>query len=168
MKLKNRIAIITGAARGIGLACAERFVAEGAHVMIADVLDEVGTAEARRLGAAYLHCDVSKSSDVNATVAAVVKKYGAVDILMNNAAINISGDFLDPSEADFDRVIAINLKSSCATALAVCFSLGKTVWFCSMPYVSFAAAASNWLPQPMRNFQTACGGSAPIRRRRRR
>ena len=112
MKLKNRIAIITGAARGIGLACAERFVAEGAHVMIADVLDEVGTAEARRLGAAYLHCDVSKSSDVNATVAAVVKKYGAVDILMNNAAINISGDFLDSSEADFDRVIAINLKGS--------------------------------------------------------
>ena len=112
MKLKNRIAIITGAARGIGLACAERFVAEGAHVVIADVLDGAGIAEAKRLGAAYMHCDVSKSSDINAAVAAVVKQHGAIDILMNNAAISISGDFLDMSEADFDHVIAINLKGS--------------------------------------------------------
>ena len=112
MKLKNRIAIITGAARGIGLACAERFVAEGAKVIIADVLDEIGKAEAKRLGATYMHCDVSKSSDVNATVVATIKQHGAVDILLNNAAINISGDFLDMSEADFDKVIDINLKGS--------------------------------------------------------
>ena len=112
MKLKNRIAIITGAARGIGLACAKRFVAEGAKVIIADVLDEIGKAEAKRLGAAYMHCDVSKSSDVNATVVATIKQHGAVDFLLNNAAINISGDFLDMSEADFDKVIGINLKGS--------------------------------------------------------
>ncbi len=112
MKLKNRIAIVTGAARGIGLACAEGFAAEGAQVVIADVLDETGTAEAKRLGATYLHCDVSRSVDVNATVAAVVKKFGAVDILMNNAGVNSSSDFLDISEADFDRVVDINLKGS--------------------------------------------------------
>ena len=112
MKLKNRIAIITGAARGIGLACAERFIAEGAHVVIVDVLDEIGRAEAKRLGATYLHCDVSKSSDVTAVVAAVVKQHGAVDILLNNAAISISGDFLDTSEADYDKVLDINLKGS--------------------------------------------------------
>ena len=112
MKLKNRIAIITGAARGIGLACAERFVAEGAHVVFADVLDEVGKTEAKRLGATYMHCDVSKSSDVSAVVAAVVKQHGAVDILLNNAAISISGDFLETSEADYDRVLDINLKGS--------------------------------------------------------
>jgi glucose 1-dehydrogenase len=94
LKIKNRIAIITGAARGIGLACAERFVAEGAHVVIVDVLDEIGKAEAERLGATYLHCDVSKSSDVTAVVAAVVKQHGTVDILLNNAAISISCDFL--------------------------------------------------------------------------
>ena len=51
MKLKNRTAIITGAARGIGLSCAERFVAEGANVVIADVLDDSGKAEAKRFGA---------------------------------------------------------------------------------------------------------------------
>ncbi len=112
MKLKNRIAIITGAARGIGLSCAERFVAEGAHVVIVDVLDEIGKTEARRLGATYLHCDVSKSSDVKAVVAAVVKQHGALDILLNNAAINISGDFLEISEADYDKVLDINLKGS--------------------------------------------------------
>jgi glucose 1-dehydrogenase len=112
LKLKNRIAIITGAARGIGLACAERFVAEGAHVVILDVLDEIGKAEAKRLSATYMHCNVSKSSDVTAVVAAVVKQHGAVDILLNNAAINISGDFLEISEADYDKVLDINLKGS--------------------------------------------------------
>ena len=112
MKLKNRIAIITGAARGIGLACAERFVTEDAHVVIVDVLDEIGMVEAKRLGATYLHCDVSKSSDVTAVVAAVVKQHGAVDILLNNAAISISGDFLEVSEADYDKVLDINLKGS--------------------------------------------------------
>ena len=112
MKLKNRIAIITGAARGIGLSCAERFMAEGAHVVIVDVLDEIGKAEAKRLGATYMHCDVSKSSDVKAVVAAVVKQHGAVDILLNNAAISISGDFLEMSESDYDKVLDINLKGS--------------------------------------------------------
>jgi glucose 1-dehydrogenase len=112
LKLKNRIAIITGAARGIGLSCAERFVAEGAHVVIADVLDDIGMAEAKRLGATYMHCDVSKSSDVTAGVAAVVKQHRTVDILLNNAAINISGDFLETSEADYDKVLDINLKGS--------------------------------------------------------
>jgi glucose 1-dehydrogenase len=112
LKLKNRIAIITGAARGIGLACAERFVTEGAHVIIVDVLDEIGKVEAKRLGATYMHCDVSKSSDVNAVVAAVVKQHGAVDILLNNAAISISGDFLEISESDYDKVLDINLKGS--------------------------------------------------------
>ncbi len=112
MKLTNRTAIITGAARGIGLACAERFVAEGAHVVMTDVLDEIGIAGAKRLGATYMHCDVSKSSNVTAVVAAVVKQHGTVDILLNNAAISISSDFLEMSEADYDRVLDINLKGS--------------------------------------------------------
>jgi glucose 1-dehydrogenase len=112
LKLKNRIAIITGAARGIGLSCAERFVAEGAHAVIVDVLDEIGMTEAKRLGATYLYCDVSSSSDVKATVATVVKQFGAVDILLNNAAVNFSGDFLETSEADYDKVLDINLKGS--------------------------------------------------------
>lgn len=112
MKLKDRIAIVTGAARGIGLAIAQRFVAEGATVITSDVLDAEGQAAAASIGAAYLHCDVSKADDVNALVAEVISRHGAIDILGNNAGIAVGGDFLDVTEAEFDRVIGINLKGS--------------------------------------------------------
>ena len=112
MKLKKRIAVVTGAARGIGLAIAERLAKEGATVVLADVLDKDGKAAAKRLGAAYKHCDVSKAADVKALVAFTVRKFGAVDILVNNAAVSVNNDFLDVTEAEFDRVIGINLKGS--------------------------------------------------------
>ena len=112
MNLKNRIAIITGASRGIGLAIAERFVADGATVVMTDVLDDQGATEAKRIGATYMHCDVSKAADVKAVVAATVKQHGAVDILVNNAGISITGDFLEITEEQFDTVIGVNLKGS--------------------------------------------------------
>lgn len=112
MKLKNKVAILTGAARGIGLACAERFASEGAQVILTDIMDDVGAAEAKRLGATFMHCDVSKSTEVTATIAAAIKQFGAIDILMNNAGISIGGDFLEMTEEDYDRVIDINLKGS--------------------------------------------------------
>ena len=112
MKLKDRIAIITGASRGIGLAIAERFIAEGATVVIADILDEIGLVEAERIGATYRHCDVSQSKDIQALVASVLKSHGAVDILVNNAAISIVSDFLEITEDDFDHVINVNLKGA--------------------------------------------------------
>ena len=112
MKLKNRIAIVTGAARGIGLAIAERFVAEGARVIMCDVLDDIGVKEASRIGATYHHCDVSKASEVKALVAATVKDFGAIDVLVNNAGISVIKDFFDVTEEDFDRVIGVNLKGS--------------------------------------------------------
>jgi glucose 1-dehydrogenase len=110
LRLKDRIALVTGAARGIGLAIAERFVAEGANVVISDVLDVEGEAAAGRIGATYMRCDISNSGEVSALVSAIVQKFGAVDILVNNAGISIPADFLDITEADFDRVIAINMK----------------------------------------------------------
>ncbi len=112
MRLNNRLAIGTGAARGIGLAIAERFAAEGASVTIADILDAEGQAAAAAIGAHYMHCDVAQAADVQALVAAVVARHGAVDILVNNAGIALGGDFLDVTEADFDRVLAVNLKGS--------------------------------------------------------
>ena len=112
MRLNDRIAIVTGAARGIGLAIAGRFVADGATVVISDVLDTEGEAAAKAIGATYMHCDVSKAADVNALVAAVIARHGAIDILANNAGIAVGGDFLEVSEAEFDRVIGINLKGS--------------------------------------------------------
>ena len=112
MRLKDRIAIVTGAARGIGLAIAGRFRAEGAVVVISDVADDAGEAAARGIGATYLRCDVSQSAEVKALAAAVAERFGAIDILVNNAGIALAGDFLEVSEADFDRVLAVNLKGS--------------------------------------------------------
>ena len=112
MRLKDRIAIVTGAARGIGLAIAERFVAEGARVTISDILDGAGEAAAKAIGASYAHCDVSKAEDVAALVSGVIARHGAVDILVNNAGIAVGGDFLEVTEEDFDRVLGVNLKGS--------------------------------------------------------
>ena len=112
MKLKDRIAIVTGASKGIGLACTERFAADGATVIMSDVDDSAGDAAAKAIGATYMHCDVSKASDVNALVETVIRRFGAVDILMNNAGIAMAGDFLSITEADLDKVLGINLKGS--------------------------------------------------------
>jgi len=114
MKLKDKIAIITGAARGIGRACAERFIAEGARVTVCDIDDERGNATAQTLGgnAHYLHCDVGDAAQVDELVGAVVEKHGAIDILINNAGVTAPGDILDISEAEFDRVIRVNLKGA--------------------------------------------------------
>jgi glucose 1-dehydrogenase len=112
LKLEHRIALVTGAARGIGLAIAERYVAEGAKVTIADVLDAEGEAAAKAIGADYLHCDVSLEADVKRCIAAVVKAHGAIDILVNNAAISIAKPFMDITADDFDKVIGVNLRGA--------------------------------------------------------
>jgi glucose 1-dehydrogenase len=112
LKLKNKVALVTGAARGIGYAIAERFVAEGATVVIADVLEAEGNASAKALKATFMSCDVSKSADVNRVVEAIVAQHGAIDVLVNNAAISIVKDFFDVTEADYDAVLGVNLKGT--------------------------------------------------------
>lgn len=112
MELKNRIAIVTGAARGIGFSCCERLGGEGATLVMTDIDDIAGEAAAKTFNAVYMHCDISKSGDIKRTVAAIVSMYGAIDILVNNAAIAMNGDILHIAEADFDEVIAVNLKGS--------------------------------------------------------
>jgi NAD(P)-dependent dehydrogenase (short-subunit alcohol dehydrogenase family) len=122
MKLTNKVAIVTGASQGIGLACAQRLVQEGARVMLADVREAEGRAAAEALGeAARFFCaDVSQKADVNALIAATLAAFGQVDILVNNAGVTHAAEFLDLAEEDFDRVLRINLKSMflCSQAAA--------------------------------------------------
>ncbi len=86
-RLDNKIAVITGGCSGIGLATVELFAAEGARIMVADVQDEKGAALAARLGerVAYQHCDVSSEAQIEALMQAAAGRFGAIDILFNNA-----------------------------------------------------------------------------------
>jgi NAD(P)-dependent dehydrogenase (short-subunit alcohol dehydrogenase family) len=129
MKLTDRIAIVTGAARGIGRACAERLLAEGARVIVTDIDDKTGAATVAALGSAahYLHCDVGDKAQVDDMIANVVAKHGAIDILINNAGITASGTILEISEADFDRVIRVNLKGAFLVGQAVARQMVKQV-----------------------------------------
>ena len=112
MKLADKVAIVTGATQGIGLACAQRLVQEGARVMLVDIKPG-GEGCAGPLGAAacFFGADVSQKADVDAMIAATMDAFGQIDILVNNAGVTHAADFLDVTEEDFDRVIRINLKS---------------------------------------------------------
>ena len=115
MKLEHKVAIVTGGARGIGLAIARRFVAEGARVAIADVDRAAGTAAAGELGEAkcrFIAADVGSAGDAERLVAETVAVFGGLDIMVNNAGIVHAADFLDLAEADFDRVLRVNLKGA--------------------------------------------------------
>jgi NAD(P)-dependent dehydrogenase (short-subunit alcohol dehydrogenase family) len=112
VQLKDKVALITGAAQGIGFACAEAFAREGAKVMLADLDAAKVGAAARKVGAsaASVACDVSKKAAVDAAIAATVSAFGRLDILVANAGIVHAAEFLDLQEADFDRVLGVNLK----------------------------------------------------------
>lgn len=117
MKLKDKVAIITGATKGIGVACAQEFAAEGAQVVAcgrsAD-LGEAVVADIRAQGgeAIFVQCDVSQKAEVDALVAKTVAQYGTVDIVVNNAGVNHSANFFDTTEEDWDWVMSVDLKGT--------------------------------------------------------
>jgi glucose 1-dehydrogenase len=121
MKLAGKVAIVTGASQGIGLACVQRLVQEGARVMMADVREE-GAATAAALGDAvrFVRADVGLKTEVDAMLAATLAAFGQVDILVNNAGVTHAAGFLELAEEDFDRVLLVNLKSMflCSQAVA--------------------------------------------------
>lgn len=121
-RLKNHVAVVIGAARGIGEGIAARFVEEGASVLIADVEESAGQATAIRLSAigpcAFVKSDVSQKSGAEATVEAAIKQFGKLDILVQNAGIYPWTMIEDISPDEWDRVLAVNLKGTFLAAQA--------------------------------------------------
>src|SRR3984893_5507475 len=116
MKLKDQVAIVTGAGRNIGEEIARLFAAEGAKVAVVD-LDEprgarvAGAIKAEGGEAELFVADVSKGGEVAALVQAVVARYGRIDVLVNNVAISDNKHIFDITEEEWDRVLAVTLKS---------------------------------------------------------
>jgi NAD(P)-dependent dehydrogenase (short-subunit alcohol dehydrogenase family) len=115
LKLKGKVAVITGAGSGIGRATALLFSKEGANVVVFDVAKENGEETVRMIEKAggealNVQGDVSNAADVQRMVRETIKKFGRLDILFNNAGIGSVGNVLDISEEDWDRHMAVNLK----------------------------------------------------------
>ncbi|MCP2293877.1 3alpha(or 20beta)-hydroxysteroid dehydrogenase [Nocardia amikacinitolerans] len=113
-RLGDKVALITGGARGMGAEHVRRFVAEGARVVFGDVLDEQGAQLAAELGAAahYVHHDVTSESDWAAAVETAREKFGKLDVLVNNAGILRFQSIADMSLADFSTIMNVNVTGS--------------------------------------------------------
>ncbi len=125
MILKDKVAIITGSARGIGKSIATLFARQGAKVVISDIADEIGektAQEIKELGgeAIYLHCDVSDPEDAERLIRSTVESFGRLDILVNNAGITRDSLLVRMKDEDWNRVISINLTGTfnCTRAAA--------------------------------------------------
>lgn len=115
MRLKDQVAIITGGAGGIGLAACERFLEEGAKVVLADFNEEAGVQEVKRLqnqgnDIHFVQVDVSDADSVKRLVDETVTKYGKIDILINNAGITDDATLLKMNSTQLDRVLDVNIK----------------------------------------------------------
>lgn len=110
-ELEGKRALITGAATGLGRAIAELFVERGATVFLTDIDENGGAATASDLGAAgSARCDVASAADQEAQFAAAVQAMGGLDLVINNAGIEIASILVEQSEEDFDRMMDINIK----------------------------------------------------------
>jgi glucose 1-dehydrogenase len=116
VRLEGKVAIVTGAAQGIGFASAERFAQEGAKVVLVDILSGLGESASERLNqngyqTHFRKCDVTQADQIEKVISETEDRFGSPSILMNNAAIYRAIDFLKMTEDQFNEVIRINLNS---------------------------------------------------------
>jgi acetoin reductase-like protein len=121
MQLKDKVAVITGAARGIGKAIAERYAKEGAKVMIADVNEKAANAAATAIGpnAHAVKLDVTDQASIDAMVAATIAKFGGIDILVNNAGLFDLAPIVEITRESYHRVYAVNVEGLLFTLQSV-------------------------------------------------
>ncbi|MEP1535315.1 MAG: SDR family oxidoreductase [Paracoccaceae bacterium] len=105
------LALVTGAAQGIGLACTEALIEDGYDVILSDINAEGVAAEAKRLGASAIACDMSDLDQINAMFATIAADHGPISALVNNAGIAMPGDFLTYDVDTFQKVLDVNLRS---------------------------------------------------------
>jgi glucose 1-dehydrogenase len=132
MPLQDKVTIISGAARGIGFACAERFLTDGAKIVLVDIDEEGGEAAAENLKATggdvtFIACDVGETLDIHNLVAETLDRYGRIDILINNAAMLDSAAFLELEAEQFDAVLKTNLRGPFLLGQAVAKQMVRQV-----------------------------------------
>ena len=129
--LSGKTAVITGSARGIGRAIAEKLAEAGANIIISDIMAEVGEVTAKEIAdkysvkTAFVEANVTKEEDNEKLVATAVEQFGSIDIMVNNAGITKDGLFMRMSESDFARVVDINLKGAFLGAHAAYLKMMK-------------------------------------------
>lgn len=129
MQIEGKVAIVTGAAQGIGRAVVERYLSAGAIVVLADTQVEKGSALAARYHESqcvFVDCDAGDKPSIERLVRETINRFGTVDIAVCNAGISHSADFLDLEEEQFDRVLRVNLKGPFLLGQAVARHMAKT------------------------------------------
>ena len=146
MRLAGKRCVITGAAQGIGRAIAERFAAEGASLLLADIDGPRVAALAAELGQQAFTADVAQKAEVEALIAHAAELWGGLDVLVNNAGITHAANLDDLAEDDFDRVFATNLKSALWGTQAAARLMGPGSAVINMSSVNAVLAIPNQIP----------------------
>lgn len=157
MRLENKVAIVTGGASGFGAGIVRKFANEGAKVIVADLNGDGAREVATEVGGTACHVDVANGASVEAMAEQVVKDFGRIDILINNAGItHYPGPMEEISEEDFDKVFAVNCKSVFLTAktivpvmksqgAGVVLNVASTAGVSPRPWLNWYNASKGWM-----------------------